>query len=362
MKRRTFINHSTLLGASAILPLPFKQAIQPSAKSMGVALVGLGRYATGQLGPALLESQNCHLAGIVTGTKAKEGIWKEKYGIKDSNIYNYDNYDSIVDNEDIDIIYVVLPNSMHKEYVIRAAQAKKHVLCEKPMGLNAKECEEMIQACEDNGVKLGVGYRCQYTPHHLKVMELARDTATYGPVKFVQSDFAFPIGDPTQWRLKKDMAGGGALYDIGIYCIQAARYSVGEEPLAVSAHEYKTDPVKFAEVDETMTFAMKFPSGAISNSMTSYIGQCNRLLVSTPKLKFGLEPAYGYGQLKGFIGSDEMMVDNINQQAAQMDAFVNDIEMDRKSKTSGEEGLRDAKVIDAIVKSAAMDGRWIEIE
>ena len=122
-----------------------------SNKKLGVALVGLGTYAAGQLAPALQQTVHCYLAGIVTGTPSKAAAWKEKYNIPDKNIYSYDNFDTIKDNPDIDIVYVVLPNSMHAAYTIRAAQAGKHVICEKPMALTVADCDAMIAACKKAG-------------------------------------------------------------------------------------------------------------------------------------------------------------------------------------------------------------------
>ena len=258
--RRKFIKNTDLgIGIMAAgLPLASisARASSKKTKKLGVALVDLGYYATEELGPALLETANCYLAGIVTGTKEKEKVWSEKYNIPEKNIYNYDDFDEIAKNDEIDIVYIVLPNSMHAEYTIRAAKAKKHVLCEKPMAVSVEECRKMIDVCKLNKVKLSIGYRLHYDPYHRKIMELGLGEA-YGPTKFIDSSFCFRIGDnPDVWRLKKDLAGGGAIMDVGIYSIQAARYAAGEEPISVIAREYKSDPVKFSEVDDTVIWQM----------------------------------------------------------------------------------------------------------
>ncbi|HKK81339.1 MAG TPA: Gfo/Idh/MocA family oxidoreductase [Prolixibacteraceae bacterium] len=162
--RRSFIRNLGIVGAGGFLApgmMSFAShpglSISTKNKKPGVALVGLGRYSTGQLAPALQETQYCRLSGIVTGTPSKEDEWMKKYDIPKENVYNYDNFDSIADNDDIDIIYVVLPNSMHAEYSIRAAKAGKHVICEKPMATSVKDAEDMIRACNDNNVKLSYG-------------------------------------------------------------------------------------------------------------------------------------------------------------------------------------------------------------
>ena len=349
--RRKFIR--TLGAGSALLMLPsiptFSKTLFSSDKKLGIALVGLGNYATHQLAPALQETSFCNLSGIVTGTPAKAEKWKQQYNIPNDNIYNYENFDKIADNKSIDVVYVVLPNSMHHEFVIRAAKAGKHVFCEKPMALSVKECDEMIAACKNSGVRLFVGYRLHTDPYHKAAMKF-RASGNSG-ILYVQSEFGFKIGDPTQWRLKKSLAGGGAMMDLGIYAIQAARYSIGEEPLSVTAQEYKTDYKKFAEVDESITWQMEFPGGHLSNSYTSYSTPANNLYISTENRWFNLLPAFNYSGIKGFTNEGELNFPKINQQAVQMDTFSKCILDNTESDASGEEGRKDLKVIEAIYKS-----------
>ncbi len=349
--RRKFVK--TLGAGSALLMLPaiptFSEPLFSGDKKLGVALVGLGRYATSQLAPALQETSLCYLSGIVTGTPAKAEKWKSQYNIPDENIYNYINFDEIAGNKSIDVVYVVLPNSMHHEFVIRAAKAGKHVFCEKPMGLSAKECKEMIVACKKAGVRLFVDYRLHIEPHHQAAMRF-RNEGNSG-ILYVQSEFGFKIGDPTQWRLKKALAGGGAMMDLGIYAIQAARYSIGKEPLSVTAQEYKTDYKEFAEVDESITWQMEFPEGHVSNSYTSYSTPANRFYIGTEQRWFNLSPAFNYRGIAGSTNKSELNFPVINQQAVQMDTFSKCIFDSAESDASGEEGLKDLKVIEAIYKS-----------
>ena len=349
--RRKFI--ATLGTGSALLMLPsvpgFSKPIFSGDKKLSIALVGLGNYATNQLAPALQETSLCYLNGIVTGTPAKIDKWKQQYNIPDKNIYNYDNFDNIANNESIDVVYVVLPNSMHYEFVIRAAKAGKHVFCEKPMGLSVNECEEMIAVCKKAGVRLFVGYRLHTEPHHQAAMKFRTEGSS--GIIYVQSEFGFKIGDPSQWRLKKSLAGGGAMMDLGIYAIQAARYSIGEEPLSVTAQEYKTDYKKFSEVDETISWQMEFPGRHVSNSYTSYTTPANRLYISTENRWFNLFPAFYYHGNHGSTNRGELILPDINQQAVQMDTFSKCILDNLESDASGEEGLKDLKVIEAIYKS-----------
>ena len=212
--RRQFITKITA-GASLAVSSSSVFGDHHTGKKLGYALVGLGGLSTNQIAPALLKTKHCRLAGIVTGTPAKEKVWAEKYGIPQKSIYNYKNFDSIADNPDIDVVYVVLPNSMHKEYTVRAAKAGKHVLCEKPMATSAADCEIMIAACAEAKRKLAIGYRCQFEPHHLECIRLVREK-TFGDLKMIDAGFGFKIGDPNQWRLKHALAGGGGLMDVGI--------------------------------------------------------------------------------------------------------------------------------------------------
>lgn len=362
--RRQFLKRVSLgAGAAALTastgPWVLHSAPAP-AQSLGVALVGLGNYATGQLAPALQETEHCHLAGIVTGTPEKAEDWQEKYDIPDGNVYDYETFDRIADNEAIDIVYVVLPNGLHAEYTIRAAEAGKHVICEKPMATSVEDCRAMIEACEEAGRKLSIGYRLHFAPHHQHVMELGQEE-TYGSVTVMQAGFGFRIDDPSpphiQWRLDEELAGGGALMDVGIYAIQAARYVTGEEPVAVTAQEYTTRPDIFDEVDETIFFQLEFPGGTVADGSTSYNGSFNRLYATAEDGWFELNPAYSYGGLEGRTHEGPMDLLNVNQQAHQMDAFVECILEDRPSRVSGEEGLRDMLVIEAIYEAIETGGR-----
>ena len=329
-------------------------------KKLGFALVGLGSLSTNQIAPALQKTKLCRLAAIVTGTPAKEKIWADKYRIPQKNIYNYETFDQIAGNPEVDVVYVVLPNAMHSEYTIRAAKAGKHVLCEKPMEVSAEKCQAMIDACKAAKVQLAIGYRCQFTPHHLEMMRLAREK-TFGAVKLIEASFGFRIGDPNQWRLKHALAGGGALMDVGIYALQGARCVSGEEPVEISATETKTDPMKFKEVDESISWSMRFPSGVLANCATTYITNgMNHLWAGAESGWFQLDPAYSYNGLKGRTSKAEFDFPQPDQFATEMDDFADCILSGRKSKVSGEEGLRDIKILSAIYQSI-QEGKTVKL-
>lgn len=352
--RRAFLRtFSYGLGAITLAPALDTFAFAADRK-LGIALVGLGGYSSGQLAPALQSTKNCYLAGIVTGTPAKASSWSAQYKIPQKNIYNYENFDQIINNADIDIVYIVLPVSMHKEFTIRAAKAGKHVICEKPMALNAAECREMIAACKQANRMLSIGYRLHFEPHHIEVMRLGQKQI-YGKLKSLDATNGFTWGNnqPT-WRLKKALSGGGALMDMGIYAIQASRYTTGLEPIFVTAKEnQKSNPQLFAEVDDTIQWELEFPGGLVSTGKSSYSNNWSTLQVEAEKGQFELSPSYGYGGINGKTSEGLMKIPNINQQAAQMDDFARCVLDKKATRVPGEEGLKDMKVIDAIYRSIA---------
>ena len=362
--RREFMATSAVLAAASQLA-PHACAGTAKKKKLGYALVGLGRLSTNQLAPALQKTSDSELVGIVTGSPEKAEQWQAKYGISKENTYNYRNFDQIADNPDIDVVYVVLPNSMHQEFTIRAAKAGKHVLCEKPMAITSQEARTMIEACDEAKVKLAIGYRCQFEPHNLECMRIAREEE-FGPLKYIDAGFGFrfgdyPWGDLRRWRLEQEYAGGGALMDVGVYALQACRYLTGQEPLSVMAREIKNDPVKFAEVDETLLWSMDFPNGVVANCSTTYgFSGVNVATAYAERGKFGLSPAFSYGGIKAFAGDRPIELPNVDQFALEMDDFSKVIKTDGKSKVSGEEGLRDMLVMEAIYKSVR-DGSQVDV-
>ncbi|MDP2060903.1 MAG: Gfo/Idh/MocA family oxidoreductase, partial [Flavobacteriaceae bacterium] len=321
-------------------------------KKLGVALVGLGGYSSSQLAPALQSTQYAYLAGIVTGTPEKEKIWSEKHNIPKSNIYNYENFDKITDNKDIDIVYVVLPNSMHAEFCIRAAKAGKHVICEKPMAVSVAECETIIQACNQAGVKLSVGYRMQSDPYTNEIKRLVREKP-FGNVQYVSSDAAYiSRGNPNQWRLNRTLSGGGALMNMGVYSIQSNIYGVGINPMAVSAQEFSSRPEYFKETDETITAQMEFPGGVVGHVFTSHNANANRLFVSFERGWTELNPCHSYGPLSGRTSDgNEIKYPHRSQQILQIDDFANHILFGSPNVAPGDMGKRDLIIVEAIYQS-----------
>lgn len=325
---------------------------------LGVALVGLGTYSEDQLAPALQQTKHCYLAGIVTGTPEKKKKWQAKYSLQDSSCYTYQTFNDIRNNAAIDVVYIVLPNALHAEWVIKAAEAGKHVICEKPMAVTAEECDRMIAACQRAGKQLSIGYRLHFEPHNQAVMHL-KEQNSLGKITLIEADHG--LADSKGWRIQKALAGGGPLMDVGIYCVQAARYATGTEPIAVTAQEgFKQNPEKFKDVEEGLSWQMEMLGGVIVKCNSSYSHKTNRLRVEAEKGWMELSPAYAYTGIKGKTAKGEMQLPQVCQQALQMDDFALCIKEGRLTSVSGEEGRKDVKILQAIYQ-AMETGERVEI-
>ncbi len=315
-----------------------------------MALVGLGYYSTDLLAPALQLTTKCYLAGIVTGTPAKAEKWKAQYKIPEKNIYNYENFDSIANNPDIDVVYVVLPPSMHAEYTIRAAKAGKHVWCEKPMAVTTQECQTMIDACNKNKVSLAIGYRMHHEPNTQTLIQYSK-SLPYGKIKSLTAAAGYFDPRTDHWKQKKSM-GGGVMHDMGVYPLNAARYVTGQEPVSVLATQSTTRPEIYKEVAETIVFDLNFPGGATARCETSYGKGMNDLEVTCEKGWYKLSPFQAYSGIKGEASDGKLFNAAIpNQQAKQMDDDATSIMTNRPMLVPGEEGLKDIRVVEAIYRS-----------
>lgn len=328
-----------------------------------VAIMGLGGYGT-RVAEAMKDCKRAKLVGVISGTPSKITDWQSRYNIPEKNCYNYGNFDNIKNNPDIDAVYVITPNGLHKDEVIRVARAGKHVICEKPMALNAKEGEEMIEACKKAYVKLLVGYRMHFEPKTLEIIRMRKE-GELGEILFFQGLCGFKIGDPNQWRMNKQLAGGGSLMDIGIYAVNGSRYMVGEEPIWVTAQETKTDTVKFKDgVDETIEFQFGFPGGAVASCLSTYnMNNLDRFFLNAENGYAELWPSTGYGPIKGRTSKGELTQPHQTHQTVQMDEMAAII-FDGKQPivpVDGEEGLKDLKIIDAIYL-AVNTGKKIDLK
>lgn len=366
--RRKFLQQSALAGTALWLGacnVTNQQAASSTdstvQKKLGVALVGLGGYSSNQLAPALQMTTHCELRGIVTGSPHKIPIWQEKYGIKDQNVYNYENMHTIADNDDIDIVYVVVPTGLHAKYSVIAANTGKHVWCEKPMAKTVEECQSIIDACEKNKVYLSIGYRMQHQPNMQTVIEYGK-TKPYGAIQSMFAYAGYNGGASGKgWRFSKAL-GGGALYDMGVYSINGIRHALHEEPILVkSAKQFTKRPEAFKEVDETTEFELVFPSGIVATGKTSVGNGYNHLKVSCENGWYELQPMQSYSGVKG-LTSDGILLDKYikNQQAQQMDNDALAILNQQAVIVPGLDGLRDIRIVNAI-QEAARTGSEVNI-
>ena len=357
ISRRRFL--STSLAAGASLAMPAIHLPNASNKKLGVALVGLGYYSTDILAPSLQLTQHCELRGIVTGTPSKISKWQRAYDIPDRNVYNYETMHQVANNDDIDVIYIVLPTGLHSKYSIIAADAGKHVWCEKPMARTESECQAIIDACRKNKVKLSIGYRMQHEPNTQTVMRYAREQP-YGSIVSVKAEAGYRDGRSNHWKLQKEM-GGGAMYDMGVYPLNAARYSTALEPSAVKARHETTRPEIYTEVDETTLFDLEFPGGIMANCKTSFGMGLNVLHIDCRNGWYELKPFQSYSGVRGTTSDGKMLNAVVpNQQAKQMDDDALAILNDTDVLVPGEEGMKDIRIVEAVYRAAAED-RWIKL-
>ncbi len=336
----------------------------PPDQRVGFAIVGLGRLALEEIMPAFAQSRLARPVALVSGDPAKAEKVARSYGIKPQGLYDYQTYDRIRDNPEVEAVYIVLPNSMHLEFTVRAARAGKHVFCEKPMATSSRECGEMIEACKSANKTLMIAYRCQYEPYNLAMTRLVR-SKEFGPARQIELANFQNMGDPSQWRFKKSLAGGGSLPDIGIYGLNAARFLTGEEPVEVFARIQtdRSDP-RFKEVEDNVAFTLKFPSGVIATMQSGYSAhETRRYRVMCESGWAELDPAFSYQGLRMRVGRaagkveflEERKLGEKNQFALELDHMAHCVRSGKKPRTPGEEGMQDHRLMEAIYESAASD-------
>ncbi|MCE5266370.1 MAG: Gfo/Idh/MocA family oxidoreductase [Planctomycetaceae bacterium] len=327
------------------------------------AVAGLGHIAQTAILPAFAHaSENSELAVLVSNDEAKRRELGDRYAV--SNVYSYADYDRMLHSGLVDAVYIALPNHMHCQYAVRAAEAGRHVLCEKPMALTEVECQRMLAAAEANDVRLMIAYRLHFEEANLKAVELVRSGAI-GPPRLFASVFCRQVR-PGDIRLQRG-AGGGSVYDMGIYCVNAARYLFQDEPIEVAATSAAGADPRFEEVDEMVTATMRFSGdrlavfacslGAAEVSSYRIVGTVGDLRV---------EPAYDYvGERTHHLTVGGETRQEIfawrDQFAAEISYFSRCVQEGGEPEPSGHEGLADVRIIEAIYRSAT-DGIAVPIE
>jgi len=337
----------------------------PPSKRVGFAIVGLGRLSLESLLPALASCKLARLVAVMTNDRDKGVRILRQYGAPEQAVYGYDEWDELGSNKEIDAVFIVTPNGMHVEQVKQAARVGKHVLCEKPMANNSAEAEVMIEACKAAGVLLMIAYRCQYEPFNLEVTRMAR-SGEFGALKIIEAHNGQVQDSAGQWRHDGRLAGGGALPDIGLYCLNFARFVTGEEPQEVMAWSWSTpnDP-RFAEIEENVVWQMRFPSGVVARLSTAYDAhEARPARLYFQKAVVRLEPAFAYKGHRLNVTrrspdredveiNEERLIGPKDQFAEEIDHMAECVLTGRRPRTPGEEGLQDHRVMEAIYRSAA---------
>jgi glucose-fructose oxidoreductase len=315
-------------------------------------VVGLGHIAQVAVLPAFRHAaRNSRLTALVSGDGQKRRVLGKKYRVP--RTYSYDEYDACL--SDVDAVFIALPNSMHAEYTARAARAGVHVLCEKPMAVTADECEQMIGACRDHRVKLMIAYRLHFEEINLAVADLVRK-GRIGVPKFFNSSFALTVR-AGNIRTKKSL-GGGSVYDIGVYCINAARHVFRSEPTEVVAMAVNSGARRVAEIDETTAAILRFDGGRAASFVSSFnAADVGWYQVVGTRGDIFVKPAFEYAEGLGY----ELTIDGRttrkrtskhDQFAAELLYFSDCIRKNRRPEPSGEEGLQDVRIVQAIYESA----------
>jgi glucose-fructose oxidoreductase len=325
-------------------------------------VIGLGHIAQAAVLPAFRNARrNSSLTALVSGTPRKLGALGKRYGI--DRLLSYRDLDELFGSGTIDAVYIALPNHLHKEYTLRAAEAGLHVLCEKPMAVMARDAQAMIRACQAARVKLMIAYRLHFDRANLEAAAVAR-AGRLGELRFFSSDFSMQVS-PDNIRLKRDF-GGGPLYDIGIYCINAARSVLGEDPIAVWATATRGHDSRFREIDETVVGVLRFQSEAVA-SFTCSFGAADRstYTITGTRGSLTLNPAYEYAQglaLEMKVGERvrKKAFGKSDQFGPELLYFSDCILKDRPIEPSGEEGLIDVRILEGMMRSIKT-GRWVKL-
>ena len=325
------------------------------SKRIGYAVIGLGHISQRAVLPAFRRAKRSKLVSLVSGDFRKAKRLAAQFGA--SHACTYDAFDDCLRNPQVEAVYIATPNSMHLEFALRAAQAGKHVLCEKPLANTTADCRQMIEACDANGVKLMTAYRKYFEPSTMEFKKLI-SSGKLGRLKIIHTAFTVSLPPGDSWHLKKSLAGGGSLLDVGIYCINTVRWLTGLEPVEASAYSWTADPARFSEVDENMSFQLKFPGNLYVQGSSSFTAaKASFLQVHGEKGWAALDPAFAYNEERRFFGKIagqgfEKKFKPMDEFCLELDHFSECIYGNREPEPDGLTGMRDVAVIEAIYEAA----------
>jgi predicted dehydrogenase len=335
-------------------------------KPVGYALIGLGGFAQRAVLPGFMHSKKAKLVALVSGDRSKAKRLARKF--RAGAIYTYEELPACLSNPQVEAVYIATNNGSHARYAVQAANAGRHVLCEKPMANTVEECRQMLQTSRASNVRLMIAYRKYFEPASLKLKKLIT-SGKLGRLKYIHSAFGIVIrarGEAGAWHLDPKLAGGGALPDVGVYCVNTIRWLVGKEPLEVSAYQWTTDPETFSKVDEHIAFRLNFPAGLVAQATASFsAAQSSFLQVHGEKGWAALNPAYPWSEERCLFGKTgdrwfEKKFKVIDELSLEIDAFADSIRRQREPEPNGTQGMRDVAVMEAIYQSAR-EGRTVSI-
>ena len=337
-----------------------------ASKSVGYAVIGLGSIAEVAVLPAFRKSKKCRVVALVSHDLGRAKEMGKKFGVKDC--YGYEDYDRCLRQPGVDAVFIASVNGAHAEQTIRAATAGKHVLCEKPMANSVEDCRRMLEACRTNQVRLMIAYRKYFEPGSVALKKLVT-SGKLGRLRHIFSTYT-EIVDPIKarhWQLNPQLAGGGSLMDIGIYCVNTMRWLAGSSPIDATAHSWTDDPKRFGAVEDSIAFRLTHPGGLVCQGTSSYSAMAASFVqVHGDKGWAALNPAFAFEEERRLFGKIqgrwfEQKFKVIDEFVLELDAFADSIRRRRDPEPDGLEGLRDIATVEAIYRSAR-ENRTISVE
>ena len=335
-----------------------------AGKKVGFAVVGLGSIAQSSVLPAFANCRKCKLIALVSRDKKKARALARKF--KTDSAYSSDEYDACLANPDVSAIYIATPQGEHEVLTVKAAQAGKHVLCEKPLAATVEQSGRMVTACRQHGVLLMTAYRKHFDPSTVYLKELIRD-GSLGRIDVIHSAFSelHVAGRSIPWLLDKKLAGGGPLMDLGVYCVNTSRWLVDEDPVEVSAQAWRHDKKRFRGIEEGISFRMNFRSGLVVQAASTYSAAPSSFIhVQGSKGWALLSPAFPFeeerrltGKLQGCWFERRFKV--VDEFAPELDALAAAIQTGGKAEPDGRQGHRDVVILHSIYESARKHARVV---
>lgn len=328
----------------------------PVSKRIGYAVVGLGSIAETAVLPAFRNSKTSKLVALVSHDRSRAQKLGAKFGVK--NCYAYANYDECLSQPDVDAVFVASVNGAHAEQTIRAAEAGKHVLCEKPMANSVEDCRRMVEACRANRVRLMIAYRKYFEPGSVALKKLV-SSGKLGRLRHIFSTYTEHVdpGKAKTWQLNRKLAGGGSLMDIGIYCVNTMRWLAGSDPIEATAQRWTDDPKRFSDVEDSIAFRLTHPNGLVCQGLSSYSSMAASFVqVHGDRGWAALNPAFAFEEERRLFGKIqgrwfEQKFKVIDEFVLELNAFTKSIHQGRDPEPDGMEGMRDIATIEAIYRS-----------